>query len=117
MRLRLDLAAGFLAVLVALAGCEVSEQLLTTGGIAAAGALLTQAGEGHGGTAPAAPADDTVPGSPPPGLVPPASCPLNGMITRGCDPADVRTICNDGTLSCSTGPGTCSTHDGICVTF
>ncbi len=60
---------------------------------------------------------DTDPGTLAPGVVSPVACPFNGQVTRGCDPAQVRSICNDGTGSCSTGSGTCSGHGGVCVTL
>lgn len=45
------------------------------------------------------------------------ACAFNGRVTRGCNPAQIKSICNDGTGSCSTGPGTCSGHGGVCVTL
>lgn len=49
---------------------------------------------------------------------PGGGCPsFNGQTPAGCDPANIRTICNDGTGSCSAGSGTCSGHGGVCRTL
>lgn len=76
-----------------------------TGGQVPAGVPLTEA--------------DLAPGvvALPPGTTTPANCVFNGRVTSGCDPAQIKSICNDGTGSCSTGSGTCSGHGGVCATL